>query len=199
MASGNSGTSSSPATALTYGAILEVLDNYLGPNNGKYLIAGGFCSRAFNSLPFTYNTDIDIYIREKDMSDIKRRSVIQSALSFIQNKSISASQYSHMNMFVRIEEYWLKDFNFKIQFIVVRNDAVNNIIDVIETFDLNKSKYFWNSESQSFASRDIYPNELVVEYVGEGVSFADLFNRVAKYRKLYPKMPALFRIKYVDQ
>lgn len=151
--------------------------------NNDFVIAGGSVYRAFNGQsPESNDSDIDVFL--SDTCFQRRRSQTEYFMSAREGKSkgYTSKSYKYFdNKLKKIIEYVVfldKDFDAK---------------NIIKHFDLNCSRYYWNSKKEIIETSDPYPNEIVVMSLKEGETFQRVFERVSKYRQITPK-PVVFRI-----
>lgn len=148
-----------------------------------FLIAGGACYRAFCGEKYhDSDSDIDVFI----------------------SKSCFFARYSNTEHLVKqkekkhyggISESWIFFDTFlhkNIEYIVI-DDANFNKEKIVDDFDLNCSRYWWNSAKECIENDDPFPTEIAVLKMKDGYTFQRIFERVSKYRQIVSK-PVVFRI-----
>lgn len=190
-----------------YQNCFDYLTNLFELVHGRYIIAGGFCFRANHYIPFYLRNDIDIFFTDSN------RPLGQDAmdgLQYIETKKFKpykdvinpnhmsgpiidmTNSYSFDPNIVYIDTYWCPVLKTKIQ-MICRND-VFSLASLFKNFDMNVTKYYYDTGKKFIKSKDKYPGEIAVEHLWDGVSFGHVFERITKYKKLCPNRKTTFRL-----
>lgn len=151
-----------------------------------FLIAGGSCYRAWHGEPFeASDSDIDVFISKTCFDN---RITFGGTSEYLIRKKEKKSKEYISESFKYFESFLRKN----IEYIVIDDKAFDKG-NIVKHFDLNCSRYYWNSAKEMIEADDPYPDEIVIMNLRDGYTFQRLFERVSKYRQIKPK-PVVFRI-----
>lgn len=152
----------------------------------NYMIAGGSVYRAFcGQLLHQSDCDIDIFLTESAY-----RSVYTGDLTFIKEKTANVypNTIGNDGVFQYFDPHCKKNLEF-----IITKDSNYSHAHIIKNFDLGSSRYYWSNSKQQIENYDPFPKEISILNIRNGLSFGNLFDRVAKYRNITPNKPVVFR------
>lgn len=153
------------------------------------LIIGGSCARAYYDKPCRSDVDIDVWVpKDYDFGTLYRNSECYLLDSF-------EREYEFKGCIGR-QRYFIPEVHKIVDFVVHVENNKLEAMHIAASFDINKSRYYYNSGLNSVCCLDSYPTEIAIQNIENGTQFGSVFDRVAKYRKIFAeeKFPVVFRL-----
>lgn len=173
-------------------AVLKIrtVSQHMSSITKDYLITGGACLDAWRNSDL--RNDIDVFV--KATPEIHRYKGLLEGLGWIylRDKKLdgdygptgvklpaSSRPVRPMKDITAIDQFAVRDVG------TVDIIVVNNLEDVIPSFDINLSKYFWNPETNDIDERFVKnPFEVSLERVSSPQNFPRHIERLQKYAKV---------------
>ena len=154
-----------------------------------FLIAGGSVYRAFHREDFhASGSDIDVFLSRSCFVGRSKYDLMTKTEEYFINSRLKKSKNYPSESYKFFDSHLRKN----IEYIVIDDDVFDKG-NIVKHFDLNCSRYYWNSAKEVIENEDPYPNEIAIMKLKPGYTFQRLFERVSKYRQIMPKA-VVFRV-----
>jgi hypothetical protein len=148
-----------------------------------FLMAGGSCFRAYVGSSFLDRSDVDIFL--KYSIDEKLQGSYGWCKIGERQKEVMDKKYREVTGISTVRKYFHLPTKTKVDLVEMVNMPNFNHHNVLKTFDLNVSKYYWCNHSQEIKHQDKDQNAIVIYPRNKG-KFFTLYERVYKYQKIDP-------------